>query len=65
MDPRRPCMVLLDFSPTFSLILLNPEGNRGRKRKGIKFWLERQIDSVGELGFWGGSVLFIPESSLQ
>ena len=30
--------VLLSFNPLFSLTLLNPEGNRGRTRKGITFW---------------------------
>ena len=37
-----PYRVPLRFNP-ISLILLNPEGNRGRTRKGIKFWIERVI----------------------
>ena len=47
-----PHRVLLRFTPPSSLILLNPEGNRGRTRKGIQFWIERFIrNSGGELGF--------------
>ena len=52
--PGRPHRVLLGFKPPFSLILLNPEGNRGGARKGIKFGIERLIiNSVRELGFGG------------
>ena len=44
--------ILPDFSTVFSLILFNPEGNRGGTRKGIKFWTERFSGSpAGELGF--------------
>ena len=49
--PRR---ILLGFNAPFSLILLNPEGNRGGTRKGIKFWIERLIINLaGELSFRG------------
>ena len=41
LHPGRPCRVLLGLNPPFSLILFHPEGNRGRTRKGIKFWIER------------------------
>ena len=52
--PGRPHRVLFDSNPLFSLILLSPEGNGGRRRKGIKFWMERLIiNSAGELGFRG------------
>ena len=34
-----PCRVLLNFKPLFSLILLNPKGNRVT-RKWIQFWTE-------------------------
>lgn len=40
-----PHKVLFNFSPSFSLIILNSEGNRGRTRKGMKFWIERQRNS--------------------
>ena len=40
--------VLLSFNPLFSLTLLNPEGNRGRTRKGIKFWMEKLIINLAE-----------------
>ena len=43
MYPGGSCRVLLGFSPPFSLILLNPEGNWCRIKKEIKFWLERLI----------------------
>ena len=40
--------------PPFSLILLNLEGNRFRKRKGVKLWIERLIkNSAEELSFRG------------
>ena len=49
-----PCRVLLGFSPPFSLIPLNLEGNRGMTRMGIKFWIERLIiNSAGELSVGG------------
>ena len=42
------------FQPPFSLLLLNPEGSKGRTRKGIKFYIERFIIHLAEeLGFWG------------
>ena len=50
--------VLLSFNPLFSLTLLNPEGNRGRTRKGIKFWIERLIINLSReliLGVLGRS----------
>ena len=31
--------VLLGFSLPFSLILISPEGNKGRTRKGVWFWI--------------------------
>lgn len=43
--PGGPCKILLSFSLLFSLIILSPEGNRGRTRKGMKFWIERQRNS--------------------
>ena len=50
----RPHHLLLSFNPPFSLILLNPEGNGGGIRRGIKFWIERFIINLaGELGFKG------------
>ena len=40
------------FYPHFSLTLFNPEGNRGKTRKGIKFWIEKLIiNSSEELSF--------------
>lgn len=42
-----PLRILIGFSP-FSLILFNPEGNRGRRRKEIKFWIERLIINLAE-----------------
>ena len=40
--------------PQLSLIFLNLEGNRFRKRKAVKFWIERLIiNSTEELGFRG------------
>ena len=51
-----PLRILIGFSP-FSLILFNPEGNRGRRRKEIKFWIERLIVNPAEksvLGSGGG-----------
>ena len=45
-------MVLLSLNPPFSLILLNPEGDRSGTRKGIKFWVQRLIINLaGELSF--------------
>ena len=38
LNPGGIHRVLLSFNPLFSLTLLNPEGNRGRTRKGITFW---------------------------
>lgn len=44
--------VLLGFNCHFSLILFNPEGNRGETRKGIKFPIEMLIINLaGKLGF--------------
>ena len=37
--PGRPHRVLLSFNPSFSLLLLNPEENRGWTRKRIQFWI--------------------------
>ena len=49
--PGRPRRVLLSFSLPFSL---NPEGDRGRTEKGIKFWTQRLIINLaGELSFRG------------
>ena len=49
-----PHRVLPGFSPSFSLILLNFEGNRGGIRKGIKWWIESLIiNSAGELSCGG------------
>ena len=48
----RPRRVLLSFSLPFSLIVLNPEGDRDGTRKGIKLWTERLIrNSAWGLGF--------------
>ena len=48
----RPCKVLLSFNPSFSLFLLSPQGNRGKTRKGIMFWIKRLIINLaGELCF--------------
>ena len=47
-----PHRVLLGFNPPFSLLLLSPEGSKGRTRKGIKFYIERFIIHLAEeLGF--------------
>lgn len=44
----RSCKFLLAFKPSFSFILLSPEGNRDKTRKGIKYWVKRFIiNSVG------------------
>ena len=40
--PSRVLFLLYFFTP-------NPGGNKGRTRKGIKFWIERQINSAGEI----------------
>ena len=49
-----PGKALLGFSPHFSLILLNPEGNRDGMRRRIKFWIERLIINLArELSFSG------------
>ena len=54
MYPGGPHSVLLSFSPPFSLLLLNPEGNRSGTRKEIKFWIERLIiNSAGKPSFRG------------
>lgn len=51
-SPTDSCLVSIP-----PLILLNPEGNRDRIRKGTKFWIEKLIiNSVGQLSFWGNSV---------
>ena len=42
----------------FFLLLFNPEGNTGRTRKGIKFWIERLIINLSReliLGVLGRS----------
>ena len=42
----------------FFWLLFNPEGNRGRTRKGIKFWIERLIINLSReliLGVLGRS----------
>ena len=48
--------VLFNFNPPFSLMLLNPEGNRSRTRKAIRFWIERLIILVRGTRFWGDLV---------
>ena len=51
----RSCKFLLTFKPSFSFILLSPEGNRDKTRKGIKYWVKRFIiNSVGN-SIWGGA----------
>ena len=51
----RSCKFLLTFKPSFSFILLSPEGNRDKTRKGIKYWVKRVIiNSVGN-SIWGGA----------
>ena len=56
---RRAHRVLLGFTLFFFFLLLfNPEGNRGRTRKGIKFWIERLIINLSReliLGVLGRS----------
>ena len=43
---------LLNFYPLFSLIFVNPEGNRNETRKEIMFWIEKLIiNSAEELNF--------------
>ena len=49
--------VLLGSAPPLSLILLNPEGNRGRTRKGEKFGIEVLTIISGELSFKRTGVL--------
>ena len=58
LDLRGPSRVL----SLLFFFTLNPGGNKGRTRKGIKFWIERQINSAGEI-FLEGTLLLIPESS--
>ena len=53
--PSRVLSLLFFFTP-------NPGGIKGRTKKGIKFWIERQINLAGEL-FLGGTLSLIPESS--
>lgn len=51
----RSCKFLLTFKPSFSFILLSPEGNRDKTRKGIKYWVKRFIiNSVGNSQFGAG-----------
>lgn len=50
--PGRPHKVLVGFSPIFSLIVLNPEGNRGQDRRGIKFCREREARELSFRGNW-------------
>ena len=50
----RSCKFLLAFKPSFSFILLSPEGNRDKTRKGIKYWVKKFIiNSMGN-SIWGG-----------
>lgn len=54
MVPKRAPLgpAVSNLPHAFSLIPLNPEGNRCRTRKGIKLWIERLIINLaGELGF--------------
>ena len=52
--PGGPHRVLLGFNCPFSLIFLNPEGNRCKTRKAIKYWIERLIINLaGRLDFRG------------
>ena len=52
--PGGPCSVPLAYNSPFSLIQLTPEGNKGRIRKGTKFWIEGLIiNSAEELSFRG------------
>lgn len=58
--PRRAHRLLLGFPLPFFffLLLFNPEGNTGRTRKGIKFWIERLIINLSReliLGVLGRS----------
>lgn len=46
-----PHRVLLSFNLLFSLILLSLEGNRCWTRKGVTFWINRLMNSAGELSF--------------
>ena len=48
--------VLFNFKPPFSLMLLNPEGNRSRTRQAIRFWIESLIILVRGTRFWGDLV---------
>ena len=50
--PRKASQGPALFQSHFSLILLNPERNRGGTRKGISFGQERLIiNMAGKLGF--------------
>ena len=52
--PGKSHSFLFGFSSPFSLILPSPEGNGGKRRNRIKFWMESLIiNSTGELDFWG------------
>lgn len=52
--PGKPHSFLFGFSSPFSLILPSPEGNGGKRRNRIKFWMESLIiNSTGELDFGG------------
>ena len=58
----RSCKFLLAFKPSFSFILLSPEGNRDKTRKGIKYWVKKFIiNSMGN-SIWGGGIQFQEES---
>lgn len=43
-------MVLLGFNPSFSLIFLNPDGNRGQGKKENKV-LDKEVNLTEKLGF--------------
>lgn len=45
-------MVLLGFNPSFSLIFLNPDGNRRQGKKENKV-LDKEVNLTEKLGFRG------------
>ena len=52
--PESSCKFLLAFNPSFSFILLSPEGNRDKTRKGIKHWVKMFIINLVANSILGG-----------
>ena len=70
MYPGKPCWVLLGFNHPFSLILINPEGNRGSSRKEIRDFLGGPVvknppSNAGDAGLIPGRGTKIPHAAGQ